>query len=174
MLKFDQSQIPIQLVGQEAFRPRGEDERELTLPELWRYRATPPPGVTTDDMLGEFHDRVVRSLSVLFLPLLAVPFALGSRRARQTFGIALGLIVLVAYNEVLNTGKSLASIGRVSPLLGQWLPFAVLALGSLYLFYRCAYRVPRDGRGLWSPFAAIESLVQALRGGGRLKRQHPE
>src|SRR3546814_2778851 len=52
-------------------------------------------------MLAEFHDRLVRSLSVLFLPFLAVPFALGARRARQSLGIAVGLVVLVAYNQVL-------------------------------------------------------------------------
>src|SRR3546814_14322875 len=67
VLTFDQSEIPIDLVGQEPFRPRGEDERELTLTELWHRRAAPPPGVTTADMLAEFHDRLVRSLSVLFL-----------------------------------------------------------------------------------------------------------
>lgn len=173
VLTFDQSEIPIDLVGQEPFRPRGEDERELTLTELWHRRAAPPPGVSTAGMLAEFHDRLVRSLSVLFLPFLAVPFALGARRARQSLGIAVGLIVLVAYNQVLTIGKSLASIERITPLLGQWLPFAVLALGSLYLFYRSAYRVPRGGRGLWSPLAALDRLLQPL-SGRRLKRQQSE
>ncbi len=62
VLKFTQFQIPIDLVGQEEFRPRGEDERELTLIELWRQRHAPPPGVTTAQMLAEFHDRLVRTL----------------------------------------------------------------------------------------------------------------
>lgn len=175
VLKFDQFQIPIDLAGQKAFRPRGNDERELTLTELWRDRDAPPPGVSGTEMLAEFNDRLVRSLSVLFLPFLAVPFALGSRRARQTFGIVIGLLVLVVYNQMLTIGMSLTAIGRVSPLVGQWLPFVMLAAGSLYLFYRSAYLVPRHGRGLWSPLAAIENLVLALRGGGgRLKRQYPE
>src|SRR3546814_17469769 len=98
-------------------------------------------------MMAAFHDRVVRSLSVLFLPFLAVPFALGARRARQTAGIAFGLVILVAYNEALTIGKSLASLERISPLLGQWLPLLALAAGSLYLFYRSAYRVPRGEIG---------------------------
>jgi lipopolysaccharide export system permease protein len=173
VLTFDQSEIPIDLAGREGFRPRGEDERELTLTELWQRRETPPTGVTTAEMLAEFHDRLVRSLSVLFLPFLAVPFALGARRARQSVGIALGLVILVAYNQTLTIGKSLASVERVSPLVGQWLPFVLLALGSLYLFYRSAYRVPRGGVGVPSPLAVFDGLLQALRG-GRLKRQHPE
>ncbi len=175
VLKFSQTQVPIDLVGREGFRPRGEDERELTLNELWRDRAAPPPGVAGSEMLAEFHDRVVRSLSVLFLPFLAVPFALGPRRARQVYGIAVGLLILVAYNQLLGIGKSLASVDRVSPLVGQWLPLALLAFGSAFLFYRSAYRVPRSGASLWSSFGALESLLRALRGGSAtLKRQHPE
>jgi len=174
VLKFSQTEIPINLVGREGFRPRGEDERELTLTELWQRRHTPPAGVTTGEMLGEFHDRLVRSLSVLFLPFLAVPFALGGRRTGQSIGIAVGLVILVGYNQALTMGKSLASVDRLSPYLGQWLPFVIMALGSLYLFYRSAYRVPRGGPGLLAPFAVLESLLQGLRGGGRLKRQPSE
>ncbi|MEQ9606272.1 MAG: LptF/LptG family permease [Kiloniellaceae bacterium] len=171
-LTFDQFQVPIHLMGQEAFRPRGEDERELTLTELWRYRDTPPPGVRSSEMIGEFHDRLVRTFSVLFLPFLAVPFALGPRRARQAYGIAVGIIILIGYNQLLSVGKSLVSFTGLSPLVGQWLPFAVLALGSGYLFYRSAYKVPR-GAGRWSLPAVLQNLLPGLRG-GTLKRQHPE
>jgi lipopolysaccharide export system permease protein len=173
VLKFSQFQVPIDLVGQDGFRPRGEDERELTLAELWRDRLAPPKGVNIHQMLAEFHDRVVRSLSVLFLPFLAVPFALGPRRMRQAYGIAAGLIILVAYNQLLAIGKSLASIDRLPSLAGQWLPFAVFAIGSLWLFYRSAYRVPR-GAAAWSPLGALQGLLAGLRGGAALKRQHPE
>ncbi|HMA14454.1 MAG: LPS export ABC transporter permease LptF [Bacteroidota bacterium] len=172
VLKFSQSEIPIELRGQEGFRPRGEDERELTLLELWQQRHVPPPGVTTADMLAEFHDRIVRSLSVLFLPLLAVPFALGGRRARQSIGIAVGLTILVAYNQSLTVGKSLASVERVSPLLGQWAPLVVLAAVSLYLFYRSAYLVPRGSPSRLS-FSSLASLLPGGRG-GTLKRQSSE
>jgi lipopolysaccharide export system permease protein len=173
VLKFSRTEIPVDLAGQQGFRPRGEDERELTLTELWQRRETPPAGVTTAQMLAEFHDRLVRSFSVIFLPFLAVPFALGARRARQSLGVALGLIILVGYNQTLTIGKSLASVERISPFVGLWLPFVVMALGSLYLFYRSAYRVPRGAAG-WSPRALLEDLLLALRGGGRLKRQESE
>ncbi|WP_193371329.1 LptF/LptG family permease [Pelagibius marinus] len=169
-LQFDQLQVPIDLVGQDAFRPRGEDERELTLFELWRYRHAPPPDTTTLEMLADFHDRIVRSLSVLLLPFLAVPFALGPRRGRQSYGIAVGLLVLVLYNQVLNVGKGWAAVGLVSPLVGLWLPFVVLTLLSGVLFYRSAFLVPRGRRQRWSPIAALEGLAQMLRGGFAKRR----
>ncbi len=172
-LQFGQLQVPIDLVGQQGFRPRGEDERELTLFELWRYRNAPPQGVTTDQMLSDFHDRLVRSLSVLFLPFLAVSFALGPRRARQAYGIAMGLLILVAYNQALSIGKSLASIDRVSPFVGQWLPFVILALGSAWLYYRSAFMVPRGGFSRFSPVSLLEEAVQLLRASLRMNRRRP-
>lgn len=172
VLKFSQLEIPIELRGQEGFRPRGEDERELTLLELWQQRKTPPPGISTGEMLAELHDRVVRSFSVLFLPLLAVPFALGGRRSRQSLGIAVGLTILVAYNQALTVGKSLASAERLSPLLGQWLPLAGLAALSLYLFYRSAYLVPRGGASGFS-LPLLAALMPRGRNGA-LKRAPTE
>ena len=162
VLQFGNFRNPIDLIGQDAFRPRGEDERELTLLELWRYRATPPPGVTTDQMLAEFHDRLVRTLSVLFLPFLAVPFAIGARRVHQAYGIAAGLLILVGYNQLLSIGKSLASIDQVPALLGQWLPFLALAAGSSYLFYRSAYLVGQ-GSGMPSPLKVLDALMRQPR-----------
>lgn len=173
VLRFTQFQIPIDLVGQEGFRPRGEDERELTLMELWRQRHAPPPGVTTAQMLAEFHDRLVRTLSVLFLPFLAVPFALGSRRSRQGYGIALGLLILVAYNQALSIGKSLSSIDQVSHLVGQWLPFAVLASLSTILFCRSAFTVPRGRQFAWPLAGRFVGLLQTLRPAAGATRRRP-
>lgn len=174
VLNFDRYQLPIDLIGQDPFRPRGEDERELTLLELWQQRDTPPANVRTDEMLAEFHDRVVRTLSVMLLPFLAVPFAIGGRRSHQSYGIAAGLIILVAYNQVLNAGESLVSRGEISPFLGLWLPLIALTAGSAILFYRTAYQVSR-GTSLPSPRRLLEDLFQTLRAGlGGAKRQHPE
>lgn len=172
-LRFSDLQVPIDLVGQSPFRPRGEDERELTLTELWQHRLAPPQDVTTDQMLAEFHDRLVRSLSVIFLPFLAVPFALAPRRRRQAYGVAGGLVILVGYNQLLAIGKSLASTDRLPSLAGQWLPFALFALLSLWLFYRAAYRVPRGGSPLSSLLGAAAGLLPSG-GSAGLKRQQPE
>jgi len=174
VLHFEHFQAPIDLVGQEAFRPRGEDERELTLIELWQQRDAPPPQVTTDQMLADFHDRLVRTLSVLLLPFLAVPFAIGGRRTHQSYGIAAGLLILVAYNQLLSLGKSLVSVGEISSLFGQWLPLIVLAAGSIYLFYRSSYQVSR-GNSLPSPRRIFENCLHPFRSGlASTRRRHSE
>ena len=124
-------------------------------------------------MLAEFNDRLVRTFSVLFLPFLAIPFALGSRRAHRAYGIAFGLIALAVYNEVLGVGKSLVAAGFLPVLAGQWLPFALFAAGSCFLFYRAAYQVPRGG-ALPLPYKQLDSLRRSLGAQfGVSRRQQP-
>ena len=90
------------------FRPRGADEREFTVSELWRRRFQPPPGVRVSDMRAEFHGRLARVLSVPFLPLIGIPLALGRRRSERSFGLAIGILVLIIYNQVLDFGENVS------------------------------------------------------------------
>src|SRR3712207_8298991 len=65
-----------------AFRPRGADEREMTLGELWD--AEGETGVPQRRLDGELHGRLVRSASLLLLPLLAMPMGLAAKRSRRS------------------------------------------------------------------------------------------
>ncbi len=138
-----------------GFRPRGRDERELTLDELARYRSAPPPHIQAYEIAAELDARLVRSLSLLFLPLLAVPLAIGRRRGRRSYGFVAGVLALVAYNQVLSSGESLADDGLLGTGAALWLPFAVFAALSLLLFLRRALRVPDPAKG-----ALFDRLVE--------------
>lgn len=146
VLDFDETRMTIDLSREKDFRGRGADERELTVTELWRQRDQPPNGVSTGDMLGEFHDRLVRIVSVLVLPFLALPLAIGSRRAQRSSGIGLGLVILIVYNKVLSAGENMTAYNGISPLIAQWLPFALFAAFSLALFLRAAFTVSQGSR----------------------------
>jgi lipopolysaccharide export system permease protein len=161
-LTFDHFRWPITSSGL-AFRARGKDERELTLPELWAAMATPLGRISMAEARAELHARLVRMSSILILPLLAVPLALGGGRGGQSYGIAIGLLVLVVYEQVVKFGESMADLGYVTPWLSLWFPFAILAGAGTLLFYRVAFKVPR-GR-LWSlppPSAFIVTLRRHL------------
>lgn len=129
-----------------VFRPRGKDERELTSTELWQRRDDPPPDAERSDMVAEFHSRLVRALSILFLPFLGFPLALGRRRSDRSTGIIVALLLLIGYDRVIDFGKNLTESAVVGPAVGVWLPFAAFAALSGYLFYRVAARVPTSGR----------------------------
>ena len=117
-----------------SYRPRGKDEAELTLDQLWAARDAPPPGLTSAMIRAEIHGRLTRSLTMLFLPLLAIPLGLGSGRSRRGYGIVVGLVALVIYQKLLEVGGASASLGSISPWIGLWLPLALFAAASAGLF----------------------------------------
>lgn len=120
------------------FRPRGDNERELTLVELWQQQDSPPKGATIDEMEAELHARIVRIISILVLPFLAVALGAMSPKRRQGVSLAFGLFLLIAYNEVLQFGEAMIDEGKVSPWLGQQLPMTVFACLSLWVFVRAS------------------------------------
>jgi lipopolysaccharide export system permease protein len=143
-IRFGHYEAVLERGAEDAFRPRGEHERELTLLEL--LRAEPdrlPPGVETNEVRAELHARLSTVATMLVLPLLAIPLGLGRRRATRSYGLAIGLVVLVIYNQVMGFGESLVEEG-LAPWIGIWLPFAVLFTLSGALFWQAAFRVPGD------------------------------
>lgn len=134
------------------FRPRGEDERELTLIELWQWDGPPPKRSTVDEMAAELHSRIVRIVSILFLPLLALALGATSPKRRQGINLALGLFLLVAYNEVLQFGKRLIKDGEIPAWLGQEVPMLLFIALSYWMFARAANQNSGGGGGLLSAF----------------------
>jgi lipopolysaccharide export system permease protein len=133
----------------DGFRPRGEDEREMTLWELWRATRAPPGHIDPWEIQAELQARLVRILSLPVLPLMAVPLALGRVRGQRSYGLFVGLAVLIAFHQVLQMGEALADNGKVPAWLALWVPFAVFALGSAILFARAATRVPDPRLAYW-------------------------
>ncbi len=112
-------------VAPTPFRPRGAEERELTLPEL-------AGALDSDRRRSEYNARLARILSVAFVPLLAVGVATAAKRAPRGSGLALGGLALFLFHHLLLTGEGLADAGQVGPAAAIWAPaglFAVVAAG---------------------------------------------
>lgn len=143
------------------FRLRGEDERELTLVELWGWEGEPPRKSTADEMEAELHSRIVHILSILFLPFLAVALGATSPKRRQGMNLALGLFLLIAYNEVLQLGKNMTKDGQIPAWLGQEVPMLLFLAFGYWMFFRAANR--NSVAGL-DPLAALyDRIAAALR-----------
>jgi lipopolysaccharide export system permease protein len=128
----------------DRFRARGRDQKELTLTELWRGRAsaTPESKPTAAEIGAELHSRLVLIASVLLLPLLAAPLAVAGPVRSRRGGIVAGLLVLIVYYETLNFGDAMAKRELLAPELGLWLPFALLVVGTGWLLLH-AFRLHR-------------------------------
>lgn len=116
------------------FRDRGSNERELTFTELWRGMRTPPDGIAPAVLEAELTDRVVRSLTFPFLPLLAIPLSLASRRGSRATGLVLAALLLVVFNNSLQLSRGLAAAGHGEPVLMVAAPFLAFAGLSVWLF----------------------------------------
>jgi lipopolysaccharide export system permease protein len=139
-----------------GFRPRGSDEREMTLEELWATRdgTGPPPPVRPSRLDAELHGRLVRALSLAVLPLLAVPMGLAAKRARRSHGIVLAAAILVLYQQALSLLESLGDVGRLDARPALWAAFALFAVFCATVFRRSSHN-PAEG-GFDGALAAIE------------------
>ncbi len=134
---------------EEDFRPRGEDEREMTLLELWAASDNPPAHIDPWEIRSELHGRLVRILTLPILPLMAIPLAIDRVRGQRSYGLVLGLAMLIAFHQLLQVGEALADNNMIPTWVGLWLPFGVFAAISLAMFLRAARRVPDPRLGIW-------------------------
>lgn len=138
------------------FRSRGDSEREMTLTELRDGWRNPESKVPHSRLKAEFHSRLVRSLSLLVLPMLAVPMGMAAKRTFRWQGIAVAAVILLLYHHAVQLGESLAALGRADPLYSLWGPFAVFAVGCIALF---ASTERRPGT---NPFDALFERVEGI------------
>lgn len=171
LLRFDRLTLDRTLaLDAVLFRPRGGDERELTLGELWSSARAGAGPVPPDVLRAELHGRLVRAASVVVLPLLALPMGLASKRGRRGVGMVLAALILVLYHHTLQVGEGLVEVGHLAPAVAVWLPFAVFSAFAGWALLRV------DGRPGRGPFDGIlvsieQSLDNARRwAGGRRGR----
>jgi lipopolysaccharide export system permease protein len=141
VLSFDRLDVPLDLeeFAPVAFRARGDSDRELTLTELFDARSKPSATLPLARIDSEISARLVRIVSLLFMPLLAIPLGIVSRRARRSVGLIVGLILLIFYHHVLQFGEELADKG-VSPLITLWGPCLLFAGFGLWAFHATSVR----------------------------------
>ena len=124
------------------FRPRGEDERELTSLELLRnmdgtQNADVPPPVNN----AALHLRLARAALLLILPFIAIPFGLNYGRNPSSAGIFIGVVMLVSLQKALEFAQDLGANGAIPPWLGIWGIISGVALFAAFIFWKSAYKM---------------------------------
>ena len=158
---FSRAEVPIGKPGRGVFRPRGAEERELTLPELVRdYRTTRSRWRRTR-IIAELNKRVVSILTILVLPFLALPFAIGHRRQQRAYRFAVAMVILIVYYELIQQLTAVAKAGDVSVWLGLWMPFALLVLFAGWRYWRSCFTLGQDSfDALYDRLAAGTRIVK--------------
>jgi lipopolysaccharide export system permease protein len=152
-LKFEVFDWPLDLADLVQFRGRGGDERELTMGELYDLmqdhaaagrtglnaltdeKVLPAQKLTPSSVEAEFHGRIVFTLSMLLLPILAAPLGIMTRRVTRSFGLVFGLLVLVSYHKILEFGEAYAATTGQAAAPMLWGIFAGFTVLTAILFY---------------------------------------
>ncbi len=163
VLTFSSHDLPIPLPKAEAFRGRGDADRELTIPELWQTAdAAKTPQKVRLEARANLHFRLVEVAAMLLLPFLAVALAVPPKRSSSALGVFLSIVMLVTQHKVNEYIESQAALGRIDPVLGLWGGFAVFALLIGWMYHHLAH-VPGG-----QPIGALERVFAKL--GGTIRR----
>ena len=140
VLTFTRHDLPIDLPAINKFRQRGGADREYLLPELmhlgWNKARPEAERVASQ---ANFNYRLVEVVMMLLLPLMAVALAVPPKRSTSSLGLFVSIVMIVAYHKVNQYANDVASLGKISPFLGLWGPFLVLAALILWMYWRVAY-----------------------------------
>jgi lipopolysaccharide export system permease protein len=164
-LSFDSYDLPINLPAIDPFRSRGNQEKELVLPELIS-RAYLGGAVREKDILAaraNLHFRLVEIAMMLMLPLLAVALAVPPKRSSSGLGIFVGIVMVVTYHKINQYAEGAAEQGRMIPELALWLPFLGLVALIGWMYHVIAHRPGGQPIGaLEAAFARLGKLARKL------------
>ena len=164
-LSFESYDLPINLPSIDPFRGRGNEQKELTLPEIYD-RAYGDAPVNAEQSLAaraNLHFRLVEVAMMLMLPLLAVALAVPPKRSNSALGIFVGIVMIVTYHKVNQYAEGAGAQGRMIPELALWLPFLGLVALIFWMYHVIAHRPGGQPIGaLEAAFAKVGKTIRRL------------
>jgi len=116
--------------GPEYFGREYRTPAEMSIRELGDYiDELVDSGYRPSNLIVRWHQKLTYPLSAFVMVLLALPFGLsrGGRRVSTMQGIAIALVLGIAYSMLVALFGKLGELEVLPPLVGAWAPF-VLAL----------------------------------------------
>ena len=124
-------------------RQKSDDPKELTIGQLVdAIAAKRAAGKSATGELVEYHRKFSIPFGCIVFGLIAMPLGIQPARAVRSRGFAVSLVVIFTYYILLSTGQGFAEQGRVAPVVGLWLPNAVLGSVGLVLMHRAGRELP--------------------------------
>jgi len=130
----------------EAFAPEKKQRRhisELTLKEIIDYsKSHKTKDKTYYKILLELHQKFSLPVACIALGLIAMPLGIQSKTAKRSFGLVLGLVLVLFYYLMLSAGTVFGKTGRIPPVVGMWFPNLIMGTAGIYLLLRAARERP--------------------------------
>ena len=139
-LAFTSYDLPINLPAGDRFRQRGNEQDELTLPEIAAQAFGDGDAKARRGAWADLHFRLVEVVMMLMLPLLAVALAVPPKRSNSSLGIFLSIVMVVTYHKVNQYAAQMGAQGRFDPTLALWIPFLFFAALIFWMYHVLAHR----------------------------------
>jgi len=172
-LSFESYDLPINLPAIDPFRGRGNELKELTLPEVYdrAYGDAPVGREESRAARANLHFRLVEVVMMLMLPLLAIALAVPPKRSNSSLGIFVGIVLVVTYHKVNQYAEGAGAQGRLIPELALWLPFLGLVALIFWMYHVIAHRPGGQPIGaLEAAFAKVGKTVRKMMPRSRYER----
>ncbi|BCO09118.1 hypothetical protein GF1_14940 [Desulfolithobacter dissulfuricans] len=128
-------QIPVGTPG--GFKSVKQGKGSMTTAELRDASKQAGPGTRQGiRYLVELHKRLTLPVGCFILSLLGVPLGLQAVPGKRAIGIPLGLGFFIFYYILFTTGTNLVENLKLPLMVGMWMANGILALTTIYLFYR--------------------------------------
>ncbi|MHA6720963.1 LPS export ABC transporter permease LptF [Sphingomonas sp. RS6] len=176
VLTFTTHNLPIPLPKYEQFRQRGNNNVERTLPELAVIGRDPTANmVDRETSRSAFHYRMAEVTTMFLLPMLAAALGIPPKRSTSALGVFLSIVMIVTYHKINEYAQGIGSLGRIDPIIALWVPFALFAGLTFWMYYTVAYVPGGQPIGaLERVFAKIGKLLGRLLPGSRRRRRRAE
>lgn len=139
ILSFSSHDLPIALPDIEAFRSRGGEDLEYTIPELVKVGLDRERTVAErNESRANFHFRMVEVAMMLLLPLLAVALAIPPKRTNSALGVFISIVMIVTYHKVNQYGEDIGALGIVDPIIALWVPFLLFGALIIWMYHTLA------------------------------------
>lgn len=154
VLTFARQDLKITLPEIVDFHARGGAQNDMTFAELWQNMDdTTRTQDERNAIRGQFHWRLMHSLTFLILPFLAMPLGIANKRNPKSTGLVVGMTILIIYNEVMEGMETAIAHDGMSPYVTVWALFALLAFFSFMVFRTVAFKIEGE------PLRWIEVIV---------------
>ena len=116
---------------------RRKHSAERSLGELIQYaKSFPVKNKAYYRLLIDLHKKFSFPAACIALGVLAMPLGLHSRTNKRTFGLIIGLFLILVYYLMLSAGVVFGKTGRLPPAIGMWIPNVVMGAVGIYLLMR--------------------------------------
>ncbi len=135
--QFDVSTFPEMNEMPSYFKKEVRQSSEMNYDELRNYiHDLQQSGFDVVRLRVQLQKKIAFPLITLVMAILAVPFALAGGRRGALSGVALALLIAVAYQLTAGLFEAMGNVSQLPPLVAAWMPDLIFGLAGGYMILK--------------------------------------